>query len=81
MSVIALIVALESELSRRTLPAGVTVRHSGVGKVNAAIATVNTILNDRPALVINYGTAGRIRQGLAGLVEVARVIQRDMLAM
>jgi adenosylhomocysteine nucleosidase len=31
--------------------------------------------------VINYGTAGRINEALSGLVEVAHVVQRDMMAM
>jgi adenosylhomocysteine nucleosidase len=78
---IVVIVALENELSRLALPAGVELLHSGVGKVNAALAATEAILTRPPALVINFGTAGSIRPEVAGLVEVTRVIQRDMLAM
>jgi adenosylhomocysteine nucleosidase len=79
--VIVVIVALENELSRRRLPGDVEIVHSGVGKVNAAIATSQVILTRRPALIVNYGTAGRINSRLHGLLDVARVVQRDMMAM
>src|SRR5690242_1490251 len=78
---IVVIVALENELSGRALPAAVEVVHSGVGKINAALAAMQVILKRNPSLIINYGTAGRIRPGIDGLVEVGQVVQRDMLAM
>ena len=34
----------------------------------------------RPRLVLNFGSVGRVRPGPHGLLEVARVLQRDMLA-
>jgi adenosylhomocysteine nucleosidase len=75
------IVALEQELSRQPLPAGVVLEHCGVGKVNAALATARALRQHAPRLVVNFGTAGVVSDAARGLVEVARVRQRDMLAM
>jgi adenosylhomocysteine nucleosidase len=55
--------------------------YTGVGKVNASSGATLALLVLRPQLVINYGTAGRINAQLDGLVEVAHVVQRDMMAM
>ena len=77
---IVVIVALETELSRQHLPTGMTLVHSGVGKVNAALATCAALARHTPTLLVNYGTAGSIGAVAGGLVEVNRVIQRDMLA-
>jgi adenosylhomocysteine nucleosidase len=73
--------AIDDELDKARAPAGVEVIYSGVGKVNAASAATLALLVLRPARVINYGTAGRINEALSGLVEVAHVVQRDMMAM
>ena len=54
------------------------VRYSGIGKVNAALATVQALHELRPQWVVNYGTAGAVAPGLTGLHEVARTVQRDM---
>jgi adenosylhomocysteine nucleosidase len=75
---IVIIVALESELSRQPLPDGVQLIHSGVGKINAALAAHEAIERFRPELVVNYGTAGSLHAGAHGLLAVGRVIQRDM---
>jgi len=75
------IVALEEELSRQPLPAGVVLVHSGVGKVNAALATAAALREHAPTQVVNFGTAGALSAAAHGLVEVGRVLQRDMLAM
>jgi len=74
------IVALEEELSRQPLPEGVVLVHSGVGKVNAALAAAEAVRAHAPTLVVNFGTAGALSPAAHGLVEVGRVIQRDMLA-
>jgi len=74
------IVALEEELSRQPLPAGVVLVHSGVGKVNAALATAEALRKHAPTLVVNFGTAGALSPAAHGLVEVGCVVQRDMLA-
>jgi adenosylhomocysteine nucleosidase len=78
---ILVLTAIEDELEKPRAPDGVEVIYSGVGKVNAASAATLALLVLRPSLVINYGTAGKINEDLRGLVEVAHVVQRDMMAM
>jgi adenosylhomocysteine nucleosidase len=81
MTDILVLTALPSELKAARAPAGVAVRYCGVGKVNTAIATTVALTETRPRLVVNYGTCGKIAGSLRGLVEISRVIQRDMMAM
>jgi adenosylhomocysteine nucleosidase len=81
VQMLLVIVALEEELSRQPLPAGVVLVHSGVGKVNAALATAAALREHAPTQVVNFGTAGALSAAAHGLVEVGRVLQRDMLAM
>ncbi|MFL9924191.1 5'-methylthioadenosine nucleosidase [Herbaspirillum lusitanum] len=78
---ILILTALESELPATDAPAGVQVRYCGIGKVNAARAATEAILTLKPSLLINFGTAGKVRPTLAGLLEVSSVLQRDMMAM
>ncbi len=78
---ILVLTAIDDELDKAHTPEGVEVIYSGVGKVNAASAATLALLVLRPALVINYGTAGKINESIHGLVEVAHVMQRDMMAM
>jgi adenosylhomocysteine nucleosidase len=78
---ILVLTAIDNELDKARAPDGVRVIYTGVGKINAASATTLALLAQRPALVINYGTAGKINETLQGLVEVSGVIQRDMMAM
>ena len=78
---ILVLTAIDEELDKARAPAGVEVIYSGVGKVNAASAATLALLVLRPARVINYGTVGRVNETLSGLVEVAHVVQRDMMAM
>jgi len=78
---IVILTALESELNAADAPPGVEVVYCGVGKVNAALHTTQRILAGKPGLVINFGTAGKIDPLHDGLLEVAAVVQRDMMAM
>jgi adenosylhomocysteine nucleosidase len=78
---ILVLTAIDDELDLARAPEGVEAIYSGVGKVNAASAATLALLERRPSLVINYGTAGKISEKLRGLVEVAHVVQRDMMAM
>jgi adenosylhomocysteine nucleosidase len=78
---ILVLTAIDDELDKARAPAGVEVIYSGAGKVNASSAATLALLVLRPALLINYGTVGRINETLSGLVEVAHVVQRDMMAM
>lgn len=78
---ILVVCALPKELDDSRAPDGVRVLHCGVGKINAASATTAALIAERPRLVVNYGTAGKLTASLHGLVEVKRVIQRDMMTM
>ena len=78
---ILVLTAIDDELDKARAPVGIEVIYSGVGKVNAASAATLALLVLRPSLVINYSTAGKISEKLHGLVEVAHVVQRDMMAM
>ena len=51
---------------------------TGVGKVNAAIASSKAIQNHNPDLIINYGSAGSTKKNISGLVDCKYFIQRDM---
>lgn len=75
-----IITALENELDPKTLPEGAQIVYSGIGKVNAAIATQKAIQNYRPREIINFGTVGRINPNLTGLIDIGKVIQRDVFA-
>lgn len=73
-----IITALESELKREALPSGVEIVYSGVGKINAAITSIKAIHQYSPKRILNFGTAGKIKTELQGLLEIGKVIQRDM---
>jgi len=73
-----IITALESELKRDVLPQGVKIIYSGIGKINATLTTLKAIQELQPKRILNFGTAGKVNPGLHGLLEIARVIQRDM---
>jgi len=75
-----IITALESELKRDALPAGVEIIYSGLGKINAALASIQAIDQFSPRKIMNFGTAGKINPQLEGLLEIGKVIQRDMMA-
>ncbi len=73
-----IITALESELKRSALPLGVEIVYSGIGKINATIASIKAIHQYAPQHIINFGTAGKVNSQLHGLLDIAKVIQRDM---
>ena len=77
---IALAVALQQELDHRLMAGAAQVFYTGVGKVNATLATLEAIRSYQPDILINFGTAGAVKSGLSGLVPVAQVLQRDMNA-
>lgn len=79
-SQLLIITALESELNKAALPAGVNLVYSGIGKINAAMTSFAAIHEFNPKRVINFGTAGKVNSDLHGLLEIGKVIQRDMLA-
>jgi adenosylhomocysteine nucleosidase len=75
-----IITALESELDKSILPAGVAIVYTGVGKINATIMTYQAIAEHQPKRIVNFGTVGKINPALQGLLEIGKVIQRDMMA-
>lgn len=75
-----IITALESELKREALPSGVEIVYTGIGKINATITSIKAINQYSPKRILNFGTAGKIKPELHGLLEIGKVIQRDMQA-
>lgn len=73
-----IITALESELKRESLPSGLEIVYSGIGKINAAMTGIKAIQQYSPKRILNFGTAGKIKPELQGLLEIGKVIQRDM---
>ena len=73
-----IITALESELKREVLPTGVEIVYCGIGKINAALTSIKAIQQFSPKRILNFGTAGKIKPELHGLLEIGKVIQRDM---
>ena len=51
-----ILVALENELPRNILP-NEHIEYTGVGKINAAIKTVEVIHKFNPDMIVNFGTA------------------------
>lgn len=78
---ILILAALENELPKAHLPTHVRFMHTGVGKVNAAITAMHAVLEAKPSLVINYGTVGKINPAVHGLLQVEKVLQRDMMTL
>lgn len=74
-----IITALEGELDNNKVPKEIPVVFSGVGKINATLATIKAIQEFQPKKIINFGTVGKINSKLSGLVSIQKVIQRDML--
>lgn len=63
------------------VPSGLPVLVTGIGKVAAASAVARALAAD-PAidLVVNIGSCGALRDGLAGVFEVGRVLNHDVSA-
>ncbi|MDB9803276.1 5'-methylthioadenosine nucleosidase [Candidatus Thioglobus sp.] len=77
MKDILILVALEEELPKDSLKE-FHVEYTGVGKINACFRTIEVINAYSPKLIINYGTAGSLKDNLTGLYEVSNFFQRDM---
>ena len=72
-----ILVALENELPRNILP-NEHIEYTGVGKINAAIKTVEVIHEFNPDMIVNFGTAGSLEKSIRGLHEVSTFEQRDL---
>jgi len=77
---IAIAVALPQELDSALLQGAAQVFYTGVGKVNATMATLQALKSFNPDILINFGTAGAVHSGLSGLLPISRAVQRDMNA-
>jgi adenosylhomocysteine nucleosidase len=75
-----IITALANELDASMLPKGVQIFYSGIGKLNAAMTTFKAIEQSRPHRIFNFGTVGAVAPHANGLIEIQRVVQRDMIA-
>ncbi|HEY7805303.1 MAG TPA: 5'-methylthioadenosine nucleosidase [Orrella sp.] len=75
-----IVTALPQEFAHEPIPHDIPVVFTGLGKLNAALSLFEAIERHRPSVVINFGTAGRIDRTATGLVEVADVLQHDMMA-
>ena len=73
-----IITALETELKRESLPSSVEIVYCGIGKITAALTSIKAIHQYSPKRILNFGTAGKIKTELHGLLEIGKVIQRDM---
>ncbi len=70
-----LVVALHEEAE--ALDDAFPILVTGPGKVHAGVAVAAALASSRPACVINLGTAGALRDGLAGIHEIHTVRQHD----
>lgn len=75
-----IVTALPQEFAHRPIPHDIPVVFTGLGKLNAGLSLLEAISHHQPSVVINFGTAGRLDNSIEGLVEIADVIQRDMIA-
>ena len=71
------IVALPSELPIDLWTFSEPLIYSGVGKLNASIATIQAIDEHKPNFILNLGTVGALTNDISGVVEIREVFQRD----
>jgi adenosylhomocysteine nucleosidase len=72
------LVVVATEAEAEHVPAGLRLVITGIGKTAAAVATTRAVLQERPSLVVNVGSAGALRDGLTGLLEIGEVVNSDM---
>jgi nucleoside phosphorylase len=70
------VVATEAEAAH--IPPGLRVVVTGVGKTAAAVGTTRAVLQERPSQVINVGSAGALRDGITGVLEIGSVLNHDI---
>ena len=69
-----ILVALQEELDASLVKYPVI--YTGVGLSNAALMTYEAIVKHKPQHIVNYGSAGALKN-ISGLLTVAAVCQRD----
>lgn len=62
------------------VPSGVRLLITGVGKVPSAAAVARALAAGDVTEVVNIGSAGALRDGLAGTFEIGRVLNHDLSA-
>lgn len=72
-----LVVAVDEEAAHMR-GTGLPILITGVGKVNSAASLGAALGVCRPSLVVNIGTAGALRDGIAGTHVISRVLQHDL---
>jgi nucleoside phosphorylase len=78
MAKVLILTALPAELPEAALAllgsraAEFQVAFTGVGKINAALATLQALQKWQPRLVINFGTAGKVNSDLHGLIDIGQ---------
>jgi adenosylhomocysteine nucleosidase len=72
------LVVVATRAEARYLPTSLRTIVTGLGKTAAAVATSRAILEQRPSLVVNIGSAGALRDGLSGVFEIGSVLNHDM---
>ena len=81
MNQIVILAAIPDELIPDSI-SGINVSYTGIGKVNAAFWATKIILERKPKLLLNVGTAGVLaKKNLGKVHEVRSVIERDFFAM
>jgi len=75
---VLVVFALREEAAEAFAAARSPLLVTGVGKVNSAWALTRALLTRRPALVLDFGTAGSPTLPPGTLVECTRFVQRDM---
>lgn len=56
----------------------ITYCQTGIGKVNAALSVYESVLTNKPDLVLNIGTAGSVEHEVDSLVVCSKFVDRDM---
>ena len=56
----------------------ITYCQTGIGKVNAALAVYEALMQQHPDVVINVGTAGSVRHEVDSILLCSRFVDRDM---
>lgn len=74
----SVLVVVATEAEAEYVPSGLRMVVTGIGKTAAAVATTRAIVQQRPSHVVNVGSAGALRHGVAGLFEVGTVVNHDM---
>lgn len=75
---VSVLVVAATEREAAHVPGRLDVVLTGVGKVEAAVATARAITEHRPSRLINVGTAGALRPGVSGIFLPSRVLNHDL---